>query len=55
MEIIKDNIFALQIAMGHSDLNMTKRYLALDSSDIVREHRKVGLIDKLRQHRKRMR
>jgi len=33
-----DNAFALQRIMGHSNLDMTKRYLALTSQDIQGEH-----------------
>jgi len=32
------NVFALQRTMGHADLNMTKRYLALTGEDLKREH-----------------
>jgi site-specific recombinase XerD len=32
------NIFALQRIMGHSDLNMTKRYIALSQLDIQEQH-----------------
>jgi site-specific recombinase XerD len=32
------NVFTLQRTMGHADLNMTKRYLALNGEDLKREH-----------------
>lgn len=32
------NVFTLQRTMGHTDLNMTKRYLALTNQDLLREH-----------------
>ncbi|MCX6090858.1 MAG: site-specific integrase [Candidatus Atribacteria bacterium] len=32
------NVFTLQRTMGHADLNMTKRYLALTQGDLKREH-----------------
>lgn len=32
------NIFALQRIMGHSDLNMTKRYLAMSETDLQEQH-----------------
>jgi len=32
------NVFTLQRTMGHADLNMTKRYLALNGDDLKREH-----------------
>lgn len=34
----KGNIFALQRIMGHSDLSMTKKYIALSQVDIDTEH-----------------
>jgi len=32
------NVFALQRTMGHADLNMTKRYLAIIGEDLKREY-----------------
>lgn len=32
------NAFTLQRTMDHADLNMTKRYLALNGEDLKREH-----------------
>jgi len=32
------NVFTLQRTMGHADLNMTKRYLALTGEDLKKEH-----------------
>ncbi len=36
------NPFALQKILGHSDLTMTKRYLALSKGDLKREHEKTS-------------
>lgn len=35
------NVFALQRTLGHADLNMTRRYLALTGEDLKREHTKA--------------
>lgn len=34
------NVFALQRILGHTDLTMTKRYLALTQEDLHKEHDK---------------
>jgi site-specific recombinase XerD len=41
------NVFALQRIMGHSNLDMTKRYLALTSQDIQGEHAKSSPLTKI--------
>lgn len=35
------NVFALQRTLGHTDLTMTKRYLALTQEDLRREHERA--------------
>ncbi|NLZ51754.1 MAG: site-specific integrase, partial [Thermoanaerobacteraceae bacterium] len=35
------NVFTLQRTLGHTDLNMTKRYLALTGEDLKVEHEKA--------------
>ena len=47
------NIFALQRTMGHADLNMTKRYLALTQEDLRAEHQKSSPINQLVEKRVR--
>ncbi len=39
------NIFALQQIMGHSDLSVLRRYLALVEEDLEDAHRKYGAVD----------
>lgn len=41
------NVFALQREMGHSDLNMTKRYLALSEDDLREAHAKASPLNSL--------
>lgn len=41
------NIFALQKEMGHSDLEMTKRYLALSDEDVREAHTKATPLSNL--------
>jgi len=41
------NIFALQRTLGHADLSMTKRYLALTQEDLRREHQKSTPLQQL--------
>ena len=36
------NVFSLQRTMGHSSLNMTKRYLSLSMDDMIQQHRKAS-------------
>ena len=47
------NIFALQRTMGHVDLNMTKRYLALTQEDLKAEYQKSFPINQLVEKRVR--
>jgi site-specific recombinase XerD len=37
--------------MGHADLNMTKRYLALSGEDLKREHEGASPLNMLTQKR----
>lgn len=48
------NVFALQRTMGHTDLNMTKRYLALDGDDLRNELEKSSPINSLIKPKKRV-
>lgn len=41
------NIYALQQIMGHSDLSMLRRYLALVEEDLQEAHRKHGAVDNM--------
>lgn len=41
------NVFALQRIMGHTNLDMTKRYLALTQNDIQEEHARSGPLTKI--------
>lgn len=41
------NIYALQQIMGHSDLSMLRRYLALVQEDLEEAHRKHGAVDNM--------
>lgn len=41
------NVFALQRTLGHADLSMTKRYLALTKEDLKREHERATPISRL--------
>jgi hypothetical protein len=41
------NVFALQRIMGHTNLDMTKRYLALTQNDIREEHARSGPLTKI--------
>jgi site-specific recombinase XerD len=41
------NIYALQQIMGHSDLTMLRRYLALVEEDLAEAHRKYGAVDNM--------
>ncbi|MBC7130832.1 site-specific integrase [Candidatus Bathyarchaeota archaeon] len=49
------NVFALQRTMGHTDLNMTKRYLALSEDDLRNELEKSSPINSLIKPKKRVR
>lgn len=48
------NSFALQKTLGHADLNMTKRYVALADSDIKEQHKKASPVTRLALHANRM-
>ena len=41
------NIFALQQIMGHSDLSILRKYLALVEEDLADAHRKHGAVDNM--------
>lgn len=41
------NVFALQRTLGHADLTMTKRYLALTKDDLKKEHERATPVAKL--------
>uniref|UniRef100_A0A7V4WKD9 Site-specific integrase n=1 Tax=Candidatus Caldatribacterium saccharofermentans TaxID=1454753 RepID=A0A7V4WKD9_9BACT len=41
------NVFALQRTLGHADLSMTKRYLALTHEDLCREHERATPVNLL--------
>jgi integrase len=49
------NVFALQRMLGHSDLQMTRRYLALTQDDLRREHAKASPVGQLIPRRSRVR
>ena len=41
------NIYALQRIMGHSDLTVLRRYLALTEQDLQTAHRRFGAVDNM--------
>lgn len=41
------NVYALQQIMGHSDLSILRRYLALVEQDLAEAHRKHGAVDNM--------
>ena len=41
------DIFQLQALMGHSSLEMTRHYVTLLDDDLIKAHKKHGLIDHL--------
>lgn len=43
------NVFSLQAMLGHSELRMTQRYLALARSDIAEQARQFSPVDNLRK------
>jgi site-specific recombinase XerD len=47
------NIFALQQIMGHSDLTVLQKYLALVTQDLQAAHEKYGAVDNMLPHRAR--
>ena len=40
------DVYSLQRLMGHADLEVLRRYLALESSDLVRAHKEAGPVDR---------
>lgn len=47
------NVFALQRTLGHADLTMTKRYLALTQEDLKKEHERATPVARLVKKRVR--
>jgi site-specific recombinase XerD len=45
------NVFTLQRTMGHADLNMTRRYLALTLTDLKEQHRLASPVNLFTQNR----
>jgi len=41
------DVFQLQALMGHSSLEMTRRYVSLLDEDLIKAHKKHGPIDHL--------
>ncbi|WP_353654956.1 tyrosine-type recombinase/integrase [Clostridium sp. CCUG 7971] len=41
------DVFILQRILGHSTLEMTRRYVQLTSNDLIRKHKEVSHLDKL--------
>jgi len=41
------DVFQLQALMGHSSLEMTRRYVSLLDEDLIQAHKKHGPIDNL--------
>ena len=41
------NIYCLQRIMGHSDLKILQRYLALVEADLEKQHREHGAVDSM--------
>jgi integrase/recombinase XerD len=39
-------VFHLQRLLGHSSLSMTKRYVALDTSDLQVVHERISLLNR---------
>lgn len=48
------NALILQKTLGHSDLSMTKRYVALTNNDLKKEHGLASPIHKLLPETKRL-
>jgi site-specific recombinase XerD len=48
------NVFALQRIMGHSDLSMTRRYIALTESDIQGQHEVASPVNGFLKKEKRI-
>ncbi len=40
------NAFTLQRIMGHSTIEMTKKYVSMENKTLKEHHKKVGYIDK---------
>jgi integrase/recombinase XerD len=38
------SVFHLQRALGHSDLEMTKRYVSLATADLQEVHQRISLL-----------
>jgi site-specific recombinase XerD len=45
------NLFALQQLLGHCDLAMTRRYVALAQADVEQQHRQFSPVDRLGKRR----
>lgn len=45
------NTFALQQLLGHTDLKMTQRYVALAQADLENQHRMASPMDRLKRRR----
>jgi len=41
------DVFQLQILLGHSSLEMTRRYVSLVDEDLIRTHQAHGPVDNL--------
>jgi site-specific recombinase XerD len=41
------NIYSLQMLMGHSDLEILRRYLALVEADLEKQHHEHGAVDSM--------
>ena len=41
-------VFTLQMMLGHSTLDMTRRYAGLITEDLIREHEKASPVDNLK-------
>ena len=43
------NVFALKEMLGHSNLNMTNRYVALANADVANQHRQFSPVDRMKK------
>jgi site-specific recombinase XerD len=41
------NVFSVQTMLGHTDLQMTRRYCAIAHADVETQHRQYGPVDHL--------
>lgn len=48
------NVFSLQKIMGHSDLRMTKRYIAISSEQLIEQHKTISPINNILVDKKRV-